>query len=197
MAALAKANSLSTLSLASNVNLKSCLRKFRKSSGILCTEKLCSETSAAVRNVLETTPCFLGQMEGQFPVVLDTGCTRTVTFDKADFVDGTLQDLPETKSLSGIGGGLPVTQEGIVRYEVLSPQGEVVQIETPAYHCPDLKIRLFSPQDFFRHSEGGELKVDYRGCIFKPKNSPEIPVDYHQSIFSPCSELLYQCHESG
>ena len=35
VAALAKANSLSTLSLASNVNLKSCLRKFRKSSGIL------------------------------------------------------------------------------------------------------------------------------------------------------------------
>jgi hypothetical protein len=52
--------------------------------------------------------------------------------------------------MEGIAGGIIIRQQGRVRYEVLTDNGDVHVLETTAYFMPELPCRLFSPQAHFQ-----------------------------------------------
>jgi hypothetical protein len=52
--------------------------------------------------------------------------------------------------MEGIAGGLVVRQQGRVKYELLTDDGDIHVLETTAYYMPELPCRLFSPQAHFQ-----------------------------------------------
>ena len=172
--------------------LRNDLRKYKRN-GALLTAKVTPEDRARLRNVLEDIPMgLLGGTEG-FCVVLDTGCTKAATGFEADFIPGTLRDLPEPTMMDGIAGGLVIRQIGRVRYEVLDDAGEVQVLEMEAYLIPELKCRLFSPQAYLRAlvlegddpKEKAEFSTKWNRAVFTWPNDAKLTVRYDNNTYLP------------
>jgi len=56
-------------------------------------------------------------------LILDTGCMTSGMGYPDDFVSGSLQTLSTPVIMSGIAGGMQVTQSGTVCYEILNDAG--------------------------------------------------------------------------
>jgi hypothetical protein len=80
------------------------------------------------------------------PIIMDTGASFAVTMSESDFVGPLVRG--DFGQAIGINGTSKLTGRGVVKYEVFTPSGEVHWITTPAYLMPDLKQRLFSPQEY-------------------------------------------------
>jgi len=94
--------------------------------------------------------------------IVDTGCSHTCSNDAADFLPGTLQALPTPLSVAGIAGGLIVTHEGVVGWEVVDDNGHILPLHTKAFLLPGAPCRLLSPQSFFSlssHNWDDHLRV--------------------------------------
>ena len=90
------------------------------------TAKLSEIDRMRLLQTLEDLPTsFLGAQASGFNLIFDTGCSRTSTAFKEDFVPGTLQKLAQPVRMDGIAGGLPVEYEGIVRYEVIDDESDI------------------------------------------------------------------------
>ena len=105
-------------------------------------DRLCS--------ALGELPAGLLSKGDSFTLVLDMGCSQAATPFHEDFVKGTLTKMTKPLMMSGIAGGLKVTHEGRVRYEMVTDKGELKTIETEAYLIPELTCRLVSPQDYVK-----------------------------------------------
>ena len=102
-------------------------------------------------NIKQVT-CFSDHLE---QVMLDTGATRAVTFEKKDFVSYNRKD--ESKVLKGIAKGLNIVGEGVIQYQFQADDGSDIVLNIKAYHVPDMPMRLISPQDM-RTIKGNPLK---------------------------------------
>lgn len=102
-------------------------------------------------NIKQVT-CFSDHLE---QVMLDTGATRAVTFEKKDFVSYNIKD--ESKVLKGIAKGLNIVGEGVIQYQFQADDGSDIVLNIKAYHVPDMPMRLISPQDM-RTIKGNPLK---------------------------------------
>ena len=130
--------------LTKDSSLSSKLLKKTDTNGWLLTGSLENSECAQIRKALETLPSTLTLHEDVKPIIIDTGCSITASGFLEDFEPNTLKNASE--SLTGIGGKLKATKEGIMRFEVITEKGDVVTVRTRGMYLPDLKCRLFSPQ---------------------------------------------------
>ena len=89
--------------------------------------------------------------------------------------------------MSGIAGGLQVTQYGTVQYEVQLPDANIWSIETEAYFMPNLKCRLLSPQSYIEHLGCTRAKFS---CMlhcgeFTWGDGVSLPIPYDKNTFLP------------
>lgn len=90
------------------------------------------------------------QTDDQFDIIWDTGATKTLTFEKTDFV-GDITWFETPKAATGVAGGLRLLGEGMVRWEIQLNDGASYAIEVMAYYCPQSSRRLLSPQQLIQH----------------------------------------------
>jgi hypothetical protein len=87
-----------------------------------------------------------------YPIVIDTGASISVSPVLNDFVEG----ISDTNvcDLKGLNHSTEVRGMGMVEWTIYDVHNKVKTIQTLAFYAPDATIRLFSPQTYF--SEGGE-----------------------------------------
>ena len=176
-----------------DINLSSCsldLKKLKKKldrTGMLMTAKLTHTEIDDVRKTLESLPKGLLQSDDMKPLIIDTGCSKTVSGFIDDFVPESLKDLDSPNQMEGIGGSLTATKEGKVRYEVINDSGEISVIETNAFYMPKLKCRLFSPQTYLAEfqDENMEVSFTYKKMKLKINKKETISVDYNEKTRLP------------
>ena len=112
--------------------------------GMLVTDRLDVKTLEEVRHALEALPTDLVTPGEVKNIIIDSGCSKTVTGFEDDFMD--LQPLEHHLIMEGIEGQLHDTHKGTVRNEVIDSREEVAELKTSALYIPGLKCRLLSPQ---------------------------------------------------
>jgi hypothetical protein len=127
--------------MGSDLELRHTLRRYRQATGFLASSAIDphGDDMARLRRVLEDNYQYQGLMsvDDSFELILDTGCTRSSTFDQDDFIPGTLKPLEQPLVIDGIAGGLTVTHEGQIRYEVIDNNGDIQALTTQAFsHQP-------------------------------------------------------------
>jgi len=125
-----------------------------------------------LRAVMQDIPQgLLGEKEDRMNFIVDSGASRTSTFECKDFVPGSLKLFDRPPVLTGISGTLEIKGEGDIKFQVVMDTGIVKEVTTQAYWIPDMKCRLFSPQSFFQDHEGehGDYKfvVETDSSCFK------------------------------
>ena len=120
-------------------------------------------------------------------VVLDSGCTCAITFDKSDFI-GTIRPVQNVE-LQGISSGLQVKGVGQVAWTFLDQFGERTTVKLTCLYVPDATTRLPPPQQLSASNTasqangswigfGNDALVFYEGkCIkFPYREGSNLPV---------------------
>ena len=98
-----------------------------------------------------------------FDVVIDSGCSVSMTAHISDFEPGTLVPLAAPIYMTGIAGGLSATHEGMLCYKTITSAGSVFTLCCPGFLIDKLPVCLLSPQPFLNSS----LYCDGCFCIRK------------------------------
>jgi hypothetical protein len=134
-------------------------------------------------------------------IILDTGCTFAITPDKRDFVvyhDGSRSNA----TVQTVNGPTPLTGSGVVRWTLISENGQHLHIEVPCHHVPNSTVRLLSPQDYCLYKGldrskdqfGGNsnyfwMNADHLGTRF------QCPIDPRSNL--PVALAKLPCHLGG
>lgn len=95
------------------------------------------------------------------PIVLDTGCTISITPLKSDFISPPQPCEDKDSSVKGLTDQARVQGEGIVQWRIKDVFGQVATIRTKAFWIPEADdVRLFSPQAYFDEQKGGHCHFD-------------------------------------
>lgn len=166
--------------LAQQRDVRKMVRSCRRN-GVLDTKRLAQrpERLMAFRMALEEADADLSLA---FNVIIDSGCTMSSTFNKDDFIPGTLRKLPRPLEMEGISGGLKVEWIGQARFEVQTTAGEIRVITTKAYYIPELRCRLFSPQAYLKEladpQDRNEFVLRMKHGVFRFADGQEIIAPY-------------------
>jgi hypothetical protein len=186
LAAIAASDAIPALNLLSDKSLKRELRRYRCASGFMTkTSALQPPALSRLRTVLETSQCHLLSNDDNFELIMDSGCSKSVTPCAADFIPGSLVDLKTPLAMDGIAGQLIAHQKGRLRYEILNDAGGISAIECDGYYLPALKIRLFSPQILLQEQQGGQYVLEWDKSFLTLKNGDRITVGYHRQTSLP------------
>lgn len=79
-------------------------------------------------------------------IILDTGCTISITPDKRDFVTYKPARVSHVQTVKN--GPTALVGTGIVRWTLISEDGQQMDLLIPCHHVPASSICLLSPQDF-------------------------------------------------
>ena len=85
----------------------------------------------------------LGPDANTSPIIWDSGASISITPDLSDF-DGPVTPPGKITQLKGIAKGLQIKGQGEVSWAVHDQFGNLRIIEVPAYHVPNIKVRLLS-----------------------------------------------------
>ena len=89
-----------------------------------------------------------------FPIKIDNCCSRTLTFNKKDFLPGTLQPVQNRQVTGYSGTPVTITHKGTIQWLVLDDQDKVQEIRIPnSYYVPNSTNRLLSPQHFAQQAK--------------------------------------------
>ena len=114
-----------------------------------------------------------------FPVIFDTGASRSITGDINDFISPPTP-LATPMVLGGMAQGLSIAGSGSVRWGFNTGTSTIV-VTTHCYYVPDSKVRLMSPQRLFKKSEntGGcfSCKEEHAELAFDGLSIFDIPYD--------------------
>jgi hypothetical protein len=122
-------------------------------------------------------------VEGNYPIVIDTGASISVTPNAADFVAGMVAgNLP---TLRGLTNTTTVAGAGLVEWTVYDIHNRVQTIRTWAFHVPDATICLFSPQAYFQEQGGGDLHCRMQDTTLQMPNGELMVFPYNQETNSP------------
>ena len=171
--------------LTKDSSLSSTLLKKTDANGLLLTGSLENSECAQIRKALETLPSTLTLHKDVKPIIIDTGCSVTASGFLEDFEPNTLKIASE--SLTGIGGKLKASKEGIMRFEVITEKGDVVTVRTRGMYLPDLHCRLFSPQAYFKEHNNPDIyaKFNHKGIEFSLGNGNIVSTCYHELTHLP------------
>ena len=81
-----------------------------------------------------------------FPVLMDTGCSVTCSGYKEDFGDRLVPG--NFGAIKTANGEAMIQGFGLVCWQTCDEEGTIREVIVPAYYCPDIQLRLFSPQDY-------------------------------------------------
>ena len=111
------------------------------------------------------------------PVVLDTGCSTSVTPHLQDFIS----DLTpvENGELHGLSDSVTIAGIGWIEWPVRDVFGKVAIIRTRAFHIPSARVRLCSTQTYFQENHAGQLRQDYQKVVLTTHHDedPTFPYD--------------------
>ena len=85
---------------------------------MLNTNKVPEEDLTRLRLILEDASHGLLNASDSFPLIFDTGCTKSATGFISDFEPGILCNLDTSLEMYGIAGGLIIRKVGTVKYDV-------------------------------------------------------------------------------
>jgi len=122
------------------------------------TTTLGDEDMLQLQKVLSDMPTGLLVTGDCILLILDTGCTTPGMGYSDDFMPRSLNTLSTPVIMSGIAGGMQVTQSGIVCCEILNDAGDVSVLETKAYFMPGLNCHLISPQGYMHSNTDPNIK---------------------------------------
>ena len=97
--------------------------------------------------------------------IVDTGCSRTLTYDRNDFIT---YDVTSGE-VEGLGIH-KIIGTGTVQYTVVDDTGETIQLRCrDAIHVPSLTVRLVSPQQIMQQDEhmNTEAIIQANSLLFK------------------------------
>ena len=120
-----------------------------------------------------------------FDVVFDSGTSFCVMHDKNDFVLDLVSAPQQISRLEGIAGGLSVQGIGTVAWTFQCEDGSAQVIKVKAFYVPDLKRRLFRPQQFFQESQGGTMTLEHNQAKFQWKDGTLLTIPYHTKCNLP------------
>ena len=127
-----------------------------------------------------------------FEVIADTGASCSVSFDKRDFVDGEIKPL-EGLSMTGIASSLEVKGVGTIEWVVYDDSGQAQTIRMRGYYIPEMKARLFSPQQYLEEQEpAGEFVVRAKEARFRWKGSACVTMAYQAPSMLPVMRAFHQ-----
>jgi len=76
------------------------------------------------------------ESEDSMDFIMDSGASRTSTFEERDFLPGTLKTFEKSPVLTGISGSLEIKGEGDIQFQVVMDNGNMKAITTKAYWTP-------------------------------------------------------------
>jgi hypothetical protein len=107
-------------------------------------------------------------LELDYPIVIDTGASVSVTPNPDDFTEGIrTSTMTELKGLNDV---TTVQGYGPVNWTIYDSNDVVRTIRTTAFYVPEASIRLFSPQSYFQEVNGGSLLVDKDKAILSTRD---------------------------
>ncbi len=109
--------------------------------GFLSIKDISSDNLDMIRlqAVMPELPQGLLGHESNMHFIVDSGASKTSTFDSRDFVPGSLKLFERPPVLTGISGSLEIKGQGDITFQVLMDGGAVKEITTQAYWIPDMK----------------------------------------------------------
>ena len=125
MASSTKYYSVSNINLSGESMLKMNMRKAISKYVKLNICKLWVGLMQQVISFLESLPSYLLNKGDTKPIILATGCSRSYTGFRCDFLEGDIVQLCHTYLMGGIGTSLGETHKLILHYEVINDEGGV------------------------------------------------------------------------
>ena len=89
---------------------------------------------------------------------------------------------PANKLMNGLGVTAKITGEGYAVWKFRDDFAVEKRVKVKAYLVSASKVRLFSPQSYFRAEGGGEFSMDTKGSTFTFANSGTLPFNYVRSM---------------
>jgi hypothetical protein len=135
--------------------------------------------------------------DDDLPIVIDSGCSKSLTPNKNDFV-GDIEPA-STKELSGLNNTIKVVGEGWVDWPIRDVFGTVRSIRTRAYYVPTATIRLFSPQTYFQEGQEGELRLNSRATELELHDGTtlEFPYNHWSNLPIMLSAHSHECRATA
>ena len=169
------------------------LRKYKRNGTMLVGKINDDEVRLRLRKIIADEPVGLLSQNGDFDLIIDTGCTKSATAFSDDFVPNSLTTMDYPIRMDGIAGCLTIKQKGTVRYEIVDDEGEIQEILVEAYYIPKLGCRSFSPQAYFRQLQEEDIDPDgncqlivkYDKATIQLANSSIISLYYDQLTHLP------------
>lgn len=89
-----------------------------------------------------------------FPIVVDSGCSRTLSSFKKDFIQSSFKPRTETRSVQGFAGSLSsIEATGTISWKITDDAGELRELIIPnCLYVPASNTRLLSPQHLAQDS---------------------------------------------
>lgn len=112
----------------------------------------------------------------EIPVVIDTGCSFSLTPFMSDFV--TDLSPSEQEEMSGLSDSVAIKGVGWVEWNIRDVFGNVARVRTKAYYIPDARIRLLSTQLYFQENKAGNLTQDYQKVRLTTVEGQELMFPY-------------------
>ena len=85
---------------------------------------------------------------------------------------------PANNTMKGLPGSVKIQWYSLVKRSTKDKYGVTQHLQVNAYYIPSSSVRLFSPQDYFKHEGTGSFKMDTNGCTFKFATGHEISFKY-------------------
>ena len=138
-----------------------------------------------------------------FDVIIDSGCSVSVSSFESDFESGSLKALPRPIMMNGIAGCPQAVGEGTLRYEIISDSNEVSVIRCPGFLMKELPVRLLSSQQLLdqpgheeglfgiSRSKGAKLKLKGRSLNVGYQHGTNLPaIRAHHNVQKDAVSLL-------
>ena len=106
------------------------------------------------------------------PIVIDTGCSISVTPFVEDFVTE-LQPAQED-AMQGLNDSVRVKGIGWVDWTIRDVFNLVALVRTQAYHVPEVRARLLSTQTYFQEHGKGSILQDHEKVILSTSRGEEL-----------------------
>jgi hypothetical protein len=75
------------------------------------------------------------------PIIADTGCTMSSSFDPLDF-EGDIIPMASGTRMQGIGAAVTITGRGTIKWTMIDDSGTSRIIRTPGYYVPDIQFLI-------------------------------------------------------
>jgi hypothetical protein len=106
----------------------------------------------------------LGPIANTSPIIWDSGASISITPDLSDF-QGSVTSPGTITQLKGIAKGLQIKGQGKVTWAVHDQLGNLRLLNVPAFHVPNIKVRLLSTMSLFQTYPNETITILEPSCL--------------------------------